>query len=296
MTAPRPEGRGLRRRGTARRLAAALALAALCGCSATAARPPAVKLGTSRLTVGAAAASGAAFEASTGVRPAIVEHYIEPGDPFSAAFAGGAVPLIQVMPYNVSLAAVASGAEDPWIRSYARAVAAYGKPVILGFGAEMNGPWYPWGYTRSSPAAYIAAYRHVVGAFRAAGAGNVTWIWTVNVASRGVSGPAAWWPGAGQAGIIGVDGYYDTAPETFANHIAPTVAAVRKLSGAPVILSETSAAPAAGQVAKIADLFAGASADRLAGIIWFDLPGNKDWVLKSPAALAAFRAAVKEYG
>jgi hypothetical protein len=48
--------------------------------------------------------------------------------------------------------------------------------------------------------------------------------------------------------------------------------------------------------AKIADLFAGATADHLAGLVWFDLKGNQDWVLSSPAALSAFRAAVKEYG
>lgn len=281
-----------------RAVLALVTAAALAACSSAPAAAPAAPatIKPGHLLVGAADSSYSAFAASTGVAPAIVEHYTEPGDPFNPAFAGDAIPLVQVMPFNVPLTSFTDGAEDSWLRSYARSVAAYGKPVILGFAPEMNGPWYRWGYTRSSPGAYVAAWRHVVTVFRQAGALNVTWIWTVNVASGGVSAPAAWWPGSRYAGMTGVDGYYDFAWETYAKHIAPTVAAVRKLSGVPVILSETSAAPAAGQAAKIADLFAGASADRLAGVVWFDLKGNQDWELKSRAALAAFRAAVKEYG
>lgn len=37
-------------------------------------------------------------------------------------------------------------------------------------GSEMNGNWEAWGYTHASPADYIAAWRHAVTVFRAAGA------------------------------------------------------------------------------------------------------------------------------
>jgi hypothetical protein len=63
-----------------------------------------------------------------------------------------------------------------------------------------------------------------------------------------------------------------------------------------VLISETAIAPAAGKAAKIPGLFAGANAAGMAGLVWFDLPGNRDWPLEDDqAALAAFRAAVALY-
>ena len=43
------------------------------------------------------------------------------------------------------MAAVASGRYDAYLRSYANAVRAYGHPIVIGFAAEMNGDWDPWG-------------------------------------------------------------------------------------------------------------------------------------------------------
>jgi hypothetical protein len=246
--------------------------------------------------VGAADSSYQAFTASTGVTPAIMEHYVHPFTPLPVAFAGPAEPLIQVEPRHAPLAQVTAGKYDGWLRQLASQARAYGKPLILGWAPEMNGPWYAWGYTHVTPAVYVAAWRHVVTVFRQAGASNVTWLWTVNVTGPGISSPAGWWPGSAWVGMAGLDGYFDTAAQSYASRIAPTAAAVRKFWDGPVILSETSVAPAAGQAAKIPDLFAGAAADHLAALVWFNLKGNQDWRLTSPAALAAFRAAVKQYG
>jgi hypothetical protein len=162
----------------------------------------------------------------------------------------------------------------------------------------MNGAWYTWGYTHVSPAAYIAAWRHVVTVFRSAGATNVTWIWTVNISVAGwhMSSPATWWPGSKWVGMIGIDGYYYGASQDFTILFQPVISEVRKLGNQPVLISEAGAAPAAGKAAKIVDLFAGASAANVAGVIYFDLQGNRDWRLDDPTALAAFRAAAREYG
>jgi Glycosyl hydrolase family 26 len=277
-----------------------------CGCSAhvatrTAAAP---KPGTSRFLIGAAAPSAAQFRQATGVQPDIVEHYVRTGAAFSVNFAAGAIPLIQLMPYDVSLASVANGDEDDWLRSYARAAAAYQRPVILGFAPEMNGSWYPWGDTHVSPAGYIAAWRHVVTVFRGQGALNVTWLWTVNVAiiasgsspSNGVGAATPWWPGAAWVDWAGVDGYFYRSSETFGVVFGNTLGQIRALTPKPVLISETAVAPAAGKAAKIPGLFAGAYAAGMAGLVWFDLPGNRDWQLdEDQAALAAFRAAVARY-
>jgi mannan endo-1,4-beta-mannosidase len=280
-----------------RRAFLAAAAALLAGCSAApAARPaPVPHAAPYRLLVGAADSGYQAFASATGVKPAIVEHYIHPFEPLPLAFAGPAEPLVQIEPRHAPLAEVTAGRYDAWLRQLAGEAKAYGRPLILGWAPEMNGPWYPWGYTHVAPAVYVAAWRHVVSVFRQAGAANVTWLWTVNVTSPGISSPAQWWPGAAWIGMTGLDGYIDTAAQTFAGKIAPTVALVRRLSRNPVILAETAVSPAAGKPAKIADLFAGARADHLAGLVWFDLNGNKYWPLDGdPAAIAAFKAAVKE--
>lgn len=280
-------------------------LAALCGllagCSAHEPAPDAKPFAPpppGKLAIGAAASSTAAFTASTGIHPAILEHYNSMSAPFASGFTGNSEPLIQLQPRNASLTAVTAGRYDDWLRSYAKSVAAYQKPVILGFAPEMNGSWYTWGYTHTTPAAYIAAWRHVVTVFRSAGATNVTWIWTVNVTlgGRRMSSPATWWPGSGWVGMIGIDGYYYGASQDFTTLFQPVLSEVRKLGNQPVLISEVGVAPEAGKAAKIADLFAGASAAKVAGVVYFDLQGNRDWRLDDATALAAFRAAAKEYG
>jgi Glycosyl hydrolase family 26 len=251
-----------------------------------------------RLLVGAADSSATAFATSTGVQPELLEHYIRTNDPFDASFAGNAEPFIQIAPRNASLAGIAAGHYDGWLTSYGKSVAAFQRPVLLGFAPEMNGTWYTWGYTHVSPADYIAAWRHVVNVFRAAGANNVTWIWTVNVvmAHWNMSAPALWWPGAAWVGMVGIDGYYYGSTQNFSNMFGPVLSDVRKLTNKPVLVSESSVAPAAGQPAKIEDLFKGASASKLFGVVWFDLKGNQNWQLTQQASIVAFRAAVDKYG
>ena len=46
----------------------------------------------------------------------------------------------------------------------------------------------------SSTATFVAAWRHVVRVFRAAGAANVTWLWTVNTIQGASSSLSQWWP------------------------------------------------------------------------------------------------------
>ena len=68
------------------------------------------------------------------------------------------------------LSAIASGRYDSYLRSFAAAVRSYHHRVILGFGHEMNGWWFTWGYQQASPASFVAAWRHIVTLFRAQGA------------------------------------------------------------------------------------------------------------------------------
>ena len=243
-----------------------------------------------------------AFASATGVKPDVVLYYSGWLEPFQASFAmaaahGGAVPLVQMDPTGISVAAIASGQYDGYLRTFADAVRAYHHPVILSFGHEMNGYWYSWGYRHTSPAVFVAAWRHIVTLFRARGAQNVTWLWTVNtIHSRAnVPSPGPWWPGSSYVTWVGIDGYYDYSSTTFAPLFGPTIAAVRELTGDPILIAETAVAPAAGQPAKIAELFAGVRLHGLLGFVWFDSVNVENWRLTSPAALAAFRKSAKTY-
>ena len=243
-----------------------------------------------------------AFTATTGVRPSIVTYYSGWREPFETGFAttvanAGAVPLVQIQPTGISLDAIASGQYDSYLSSYAAAVRDYGRPVIVSFGHEMNGTWYSWSYGSSSPASFVAAWRHIVTLFRVVGADNVTWLWTVNVidASAGIPGPQPWWPGSSYVTWVGIDGYYTAPSMTFAPLFGPTILAVRTLTRDPILIAETGAAPAADQPAKIADLYAGVRTYGLLGFMWFDVVGMEDWRLTSPAAIAAFRRGAGAY-
>lgn len=245
-----------------------------------------------------------AFTTATGVRPGVVVYYSGWLEPFRASFAtaaanNGAVPLVQIEPTRVSLAAIASGQYDRYLSGYAEAVRAYHRAVILSFGHEMNGSWYSWGNQHTSPTVFVAAWRHIVNLFRAIGANNVTWLWTVNIIHDakhgGIPRPGPWWPGSAYVTWVGIDGYYYDSSRNFAPLFGPTIAAVREFTRDPVLIAETAVAPAAGQSAKIADLFGGIRAYGLLGFVWFDASGSRDWRLSTPAAVAAFRQGAKTY-
>ena len=245
-----------------------------------------------------------AFTAAIGVRPRLVVYYSGWLEPFQTSFAAtvakhGAVPLVQLNPTHASVAAIAAGQYDAYLISYAKAVRLYGKPVILSFGHEMNGTWDSWGYTHTSPVTFVAAWRHIVDIFRAHGARNVTWMWTVNIIKTKngeIPNPAPWWPGRSYVNWVGIDAYYLQPSWQFVPIFGPTIVAVRELTGDPILIAETSAPPAANQAAKVKNLFAGIRTYGLLGFVWFDaIAYSRDYLLSGPASIAAYRQGAKAY-
>jgi beta-mannanase len=206
-------------------------------------------------------------------------------------------------PDKVSVAAVASGRYDGYLTQFAETVRTYRHPVIISFGHEMNGSWYSWGYKKASPQDFVAAWRHVVTTFRNLGATNVTWLWTVNIINNTrskngrIPSPAPWWPGGSYVTWVGIDGYYLKPSWQFAPLFGPTINAVRSFTRLPILIAETGAVPAAGQPAKIADVFAGIRQYGLLGFVWFDSTNSQhqDFGIASPAAIAAFRKGAGAY-
>jgi mannan endo-1,4-beta-mannosidase len=245
------------------------------------------------------------FTSSTGVKPRIVVYYSAWNDPFSTSFAQtawdhDAYVLVQLQPNGVTLASIAAGGSDSYLRSYADAVIAFGHPVILSFGHEMNGNWYSWGYTHTPAATFVAAWRHIVRVFRAAGAANVTWLWAVNSITGAASSLSQWWPGAAWVNWTGIDGYYFEPADTFESVFGSTIADIRTFSSAPLLIAETAVGTTSDRESQIDALFAGVRSDGLAGVVWFDEAQHaglyhQDWRLENdPSALAAFVAAAAQ--
>jgi mannan endo-1,4-beta-mannosidase len=250
----------------------------------------------------------AAFNSATQAKPDVVMYYSGWYVPFPTKFAttvanNGAVPLVQMDPDNVRVSNITSGRYDGYLSAYAEAVRHYNHPVVMSFGHEMNGNWYPWGYRHTPPAVFVAAWRHVVTLFRSLGAHNVTWLWTVNIinhahgGSSSIPNPAQWWPGGSYVNWVGIDGYYLKPSWKFAPLFGPTIAAVRKLTLDPILVAETGAVPAAGQPEKIADLFSGVHQYGLLGFVWFNATNShhQQFGISSPAAVAAFRKGASTY-
>jgi hypothetical protein len=247
-----------------------------------------------------------AFQKATGANLDIITYYSGWYQPFPAGFAttvanNGKVPLVQLDPDGINIASIVSGKYDGYLSSYAEAVRAYGHPVIVSFGHEMNGDWSSWGYRHTSPTTFVAAWRHIVNLFRVLGARNVTWLWTVNIINdtqRGrIPSPRPWWPGSSYVTWVGLDGYYLKPNWSFAPLFGPTIEAIRSLTTSPILIAETGATSASDQPAKINDLFAGIRNYGLLGFVYFNATNSagRSFGLRGPAAIAAFSKGAKTY-
>jgi Glycosyl hydrolase family 26 len=228
----------------------------------------------------------AEFAQVAGRTPDLVGYYSGWAEPFQTSYAQmigkhGVIPFVQIDPTLASVPGIAAGDYDIYLRTYADSVRNFGHPVVIGFGHEMNAPWYSWGYGKIPPSTFVAAWQHIVTLFRAQGADNVTWLWTLQADEAGTGPVEDWWPGASYVNWIGIDGYYVRPSDTFANVFGKTIDQVRHFTDKPVLLSETAVGPAAGQAFKIPDLFAGMHQYKTLGLVWFDKTNgtllHQDW-------------------
>ena len=183
------------------------------------------------------------FACETGAHPRVVVHFEQFGSAFNVNEACqvtrlGAIPLILINPIGVSIARIARGQYRAYLTVYATAVKKFGDPVAISFGHEMNGTWYSWGYQHTPPGQFVRAWRVIHETFAAAGASNVTWVWTVNSIGGASDIPLRYdWPGAAYVNWVGVDAYYWTPAYTFDSVFAPVLDAVRTITHHPVLIA-----------------------------------------------------------
>lgn len=137
----------------------------------------------------------------------------------SQTIARGQIPLVTWEPWGTTDAAIASGANDATIDSWAKVIAAQHREVWVRVFHEFNDPYdpttrsgYPWGVaggTQNTPEQMVAAWRHIHDRFRAVGATNVKFVWTpdgVNMANNAALLRAAY-PGDAYVDYTGWDTY-----------------------------------------------------------------------------------------
>jgi hypothetical protein len=243
---------------------------------------------------GAIASSVRTFSAATGAHMALVEFYTPFGSPFphqeaAQVVALGSTPFIQWNPSTASLGSIAAGNYDGFVRQYATAAKAFGHPILLSFGHEMNGQWSRWGSAHGTPAQFVAAWRRIHDIFANQHVRNVTWSWDP---SHVGADPQPWWPGAAYVDRIGIDGYQRPG-HTFAYQFAERLALIRSFASKPIFIAETGVARSSEAPSQIIGLFNGVIRYHLSGFVWFDVNRLEQWRLEGRrAAIRAFRICV----
>jgi serine/threonine protein kinase len=234
----------------------------------------------------------AEFTAAADRKPSLVGYATRLGEPFATSFADtlyrhGEIPLVQIQSTGGSVAAIAAGDYDIYLRLYADSVRDFGHQVVISFGYEMNAPWHSWGYTHTSASAFVAAWQRIVTIFRSEGADNATWLWTVEADRPGTGPIQSWWPGASYVSWIGIDGFYTKPSDTFNSVFASTIDRIETFTDKPTLLSNTAVVPSANQYASILNLFNGIAQHQLLGLVWSDRGDRR--LESNPVAERAFR-------
>ena len=205
----------------------------------------------------------------------------------------GCIPMFSWSPLP-AYTSVTDGSQDALIRAQARAVKAYGKPLFLRWGWEMNGNWFPWSGVKNPTrtAGYIAAYRHIHDIFAAVGATNVAWVWSPNYFSlpdQPWNSMDNYYPGDAYVDWVGTSGYsYGRQLPDFL--FGPTYQkyAPRK----PIMITEVGISEAGGTtrpdwIRAFAQWII--AHPRIGALVWFDTDTFKgtNWRLDTTAAAIA---------
>ncbi len=183
----------------------------------------------------------------------------------------GRVPFIRMMARttldegiadpNYSMQNIIDGNFDTDLLQWFQDAANTGFPLLVEFGTEVNGEWFPWnglhngGATTTNygdpnlpdgPERFRDAYRHIIDLSRQAGANNITWFFHIDAAGQ----PAEAWndfenyyPGDNYIDWVGVSVYGavtpDENPETFADKLNNVYDRITTMTNKPLAILET---------------------------------------------------------
>ncbi len=206
---------------------------------------------------------------------------------------------------------ILSGRWDFYLHQWADSIREWGKPILIRWGHEMNGTWYPWDgvHNGSDPALYVETFRYIVNLFRERKCAHVFWVWSPEMV---LHLPRAgrphdytlYYPGDSFVDWIGFDGYnFGTVPgkkdpwrsfdEIFGEayqrmtQIAPTK---------PIMIAEFACGEGGGSKPQwILETFKSIrNYPHIKAWIWFNILKEAEWIVdSSPETLSAFRQSVR---
>ncbi|MDR1133511.1 MAG: beta-mannanase [Synergistaceae bacterium] len=258
-----------------------------------------------------------------GVQPAF------PSEECRALHGAGVVPLVGMMPWSsvkqgapeplYTMEAILEGRFDGLISRAADEARALRFPIMIEFGPEANGSWFPWSGAWNGrdgdeygergvpdgPERFRDAYRRIIGIFRARGADDVTWVF--HIAQRGAP-PEAWnsasyyYPGDEWIDWIGASVY--GGGESFEEIMKPLYPGLCALSPSkPIALLEIGASgPEKTKWTREAFLAINSGKyPRLKAVSWWNKPRKPDGTPSgleidgTPESLSAYRDGVRDF-
>jgi hypothetical protein len=217
--------------------------------------------------------------------------------------------MLSMQPHGDLVQDIAAGRQDGYLDAFARQARAYGHPVYLRFGHEMNGEWmtYSSGHPGGpSAAAFVAAWRRIVDRFRSQRADNVRFVWSPNekdFPDRAGNRMEDYWPGESYVNVAGFDGYNwtdlqpvrgDGSNRSFEEVVEGPYHRIAQLTSKEIWLCEFGTVdPDKGQWFR--DMFSSTKFPRLTGLVYFSEDDQRDvqrdWRIDSSAdAVAGWRA------
>jgi beta-mannanase len=250
------------------------------------------------------------------------------------------VPLVFWSPWNrpyeekrglddARLDNILAGRWDDYIDRWADAAKAYDRSLLVSWGLEMNGDWYPWsgyyynhpakaadkeGNRHAGPELYKRAYRYVVDRVRGRGAHRIQWVFHANnlcFPNEPWNRIGQYYPGSNYVDWMGLSVYGKQFQDSTWSGFDPLMdAPYRQMSlldpSKPIIVAEWGVGefPAAGnKAAWIDEAFAAFKTKYThvkAIVFWHERWQNQDETISnlrvnsSPESLAAYRTAVAD--
>jgi len=221
--------------------------------------------------------------------------------------AAGAAPFIRLVIRDregsavskFTVEAILAGELDASLKAWAIAAKRFATPLIVEYGTECNGYWFPWngryhggGQTDGfgdptkpdGPERFAAAYRHIITLMRSEGARNITWVFHVAAADDPEEPWNRWenyYPGDDVVDWIGVSVYgpqqpADTEAKSFRQQMDPFYARLDGLNkGKPVIVAEFGCT--AGSLVAQPDKWAAAALEDILSRRWSRVIGFSWW-------------------
>ncbi|MDD1723791.1 MAG: hypothetical protein LUQ07_01530 [Methanospirillum sp.] len=216
---------------------------------------------------------------------------------------------------------IASGKFDTELRSWAREARAFGTPVIIEYGTEVNQWQYPWnGYWNGNdkgPGYFQDAYRHIITIMKEEGASNLIWVYHVsgeNLPDESWNTLSAYYPGDQYCDLVsvsitGAKNPFETVNGSFKARMEKALEDLpRTLVNKPVlVLTGTDVNnKSVNPVAWISEVFSflyGDTGKNIAGLIWWNAGWPNDnnalhdtsmRIQDNPAVVTAFKTGARE--